>query len=98
MTEEQSKLLAVFEVRIQDILALSNEQKAKIEALELKLDQEKTNKRQIQEELQALKAKYGNLLTAHVVTAEAGGDVKSARMKLLKLVREIDKCVALLNG
>ncbi|MDR3260628.1 MAG: hypothetical protein LBT78_02195 [Tannerella sp.] len=98
MTEEQDKLLAVFEVRIQDLLSLCEEQKAKIKELVLKLNQEKANMQQVQGELQALKTNYRDLLTAHVVSVEEGGDVKSARTKVLKLVREIDKCIALLNG
>ncbi|MDR3267795.1 MAG: hypothetical protein LBT83_01840 [Tannerella sp.] len=98
MTEEQKKQLAVFEVRIQDVLSLCEEQKAKIKALELELDQEKTNLQQVQEEFQTLKTKYGYLLTAHAISGHADGEMKSARIKLLKSVREIDKCISLLNG
>ena len=97
MTESQKELLAVFEVRVGDLLALCEEQKQIIKNLTRMLDQEKDNVEQSRLEIQSLKTKYANLLTARVASIDAG-DTKSACERLQKLVREVDKCIALLNG
>lgn len=97
MTESQKELLAVFDVRIRDLLVLCEEQKCEIKKLTSMLEQEGENVQLAKLEIQALKTKYANLLTAYVASIDEG-DVKSARERLLKLVREVDKCIALLNG
>jgi hypothetical protein len=97
MTESQEKLLAVFETRIHDLLALCDQQKQMIDNLTQILNQEKENVQQSKEEILSLKAKYANLLTARIAWVDAG-DMKSASGRLQKLVREVDKCIALLNG
>jgi hypothetical protein len=101
MTEEQYKRLSALDERMDRLLALCERQKTEIRELTLKWEQEKITVQQVQGELQALKTKYGNLLTAHVTSVEQGDDVKSARKRLLNLVREIDACInyiTLLNG
>jgi septal ring factor EnvC (AmiA/AmiB activator) len=97
MTGDQEKLLAIFEVRMHDLLSLCEEQKTKIKELTHRLTREEEHVRQAKQEIQVLEAKYANLLTAHVVSVEEG-DMKNARMRLLKLVREVNKCITLLNG
>ena len=97
MTEEENKLWAVFEERLHDLLSLFENQKRKIEELTLQIKTGEDTKQQAEQKIQSLNAKYSELLTAHVVSFEEG-DVKSARMRLLKLVREVEKCIALLNG
>jgi uncharacterized protein YPO0396 len=48
------------------------------------------------EQLDQLKTKYDSLKTARTITA-ASVDVKVAKNKLSKLVREVDKCINLLS-
>jgi chromosome segregation ATPase len=101
MTEEQNRRLSALDGRINELLALCEGQKAEIRKLTLSLEQERSTVRQVREDIQALKTKYGNLLTAHAMSAGQGDDVKSARKRLLHLVREIDACInyiTLLNG
>jgi len=97
MTESQRELLTVFEVRVHDLFALCEEQRQIIENLTQMLDQEKDKVKQSRQEIQLLKTKYADLLTARVASIDAG-DMKSACERLQKLVREVDKCIALLNG
>jgi chromosome segregation ATPase len=93
MTEEQNRRLSALDGRINELLALCERQKTEIRELTLKREQEKSTVQQVQGELQALKAKYRDLLTAHVMSFEQGDDMKSARKRLLNLVREIDACI-----
>ncbi len=97
MTEDQKKLLAVFEVRVRDLMVLCNEQNRKIEELTGALSQKEDTLRQAMETIEGLNTKYDRLLAARVVSA-GDGEMKNTRARLSKLVREVDKCIALLNG
>lgn len=96
MTEDQNRLLAVFEVRVRDLMALCDSQRQKIVELTEALNQAEEALRQTSEEASAWKAKFDNLLTAKVISADEE-EMKDARMRLSKLVREVDRCIALLN-
>ncbi|MDR1336950.1 MAG: hypothetical protein LBK22_08990 [Tannerella sp.] len=93
MTGEQNRQLSALDEKISELLALCEAQKAEIRELAQKLEQEKSTVQQVQGELQALKTKYGDLLTARILSAGQGDDVKRARKRLLNLVREIDACI-----
>ena len=97
MTEDENKLLAAFEVKLHNVLSLCDKQQREIEALTLQIKTGEEALQQTKQIIQSLNAKYSELLTAHVASLEEG-DVKSARMRLVKLVREVEKCIALLNG
>lgn len=97
MTEAENKLLAVFEVRLLDLLSLCERQQRKIEELTAQIKTGEESLQQAKQNNQLLNAKYSELLTAHILSSEEGG-VKSARLRLSKLVREVEKCIALLNG
>ena len=96
MTEDQNRLLAVFEVRVRDLMALCDKQRQKIVELDDALKRSEEALRQTREEVSAWKIKFDNLLTAKVVSANEE-EMKDARMRLSKLVREVDRCIALLN-
>ena len=96
MTEDQNRLLAVFEVRVRDLMALCDSQRQKIVELTGALNQTEETLQRTREEAAAWKAKFDNLLTAKVISANEE-EMKSARMRLSKLVREVDKCIALLS-
>ena len=92
MTEDHKRLLAVFDVRVRDLMG----QKQKINELESSLAQKEGELQQAMKTIEELNAKCDNMLTARVVSVNEG-EMKSARMRLSKLVREVDKCIALLN-
>ena len=71
-------------------------QKQKINELESSLAQKEGELQQAMKTIEELNAKCDNMLTARVVSVNEG-EMKSARMRLSKLVREVDKCIALLN-
>ena len=96
MTEDQNRLLAVFEVRVRDLMALCDSQRQKIVELTGALNQTEETLQRTREEAAAWKAKFDNLLTAKVISANEE-EMKNARMRLSKLLREVDKCIALLN-
>ena len=66
------------------------ELKAEIENLKKEMTQSKT-------QLNDIKTEQQRLIAARGFVAEEG-DIKSARLRVNRLVREIDKCIAELNG
>jgi uncharacterized protein involved in exopolysaccharide biosynthesis len=96
MTDDQKRLLAVFEVRIHDLMALCNQQKQEIQGLTNALKSKDDELRQAMKTIKELDAKCDSILTARIISVKEN-EVKSAKKRLSKLVREVDKCIALLN-
>lgn len=96
MIDDQYNLLARFDVRIRDLMRLCDEHKQSINELTKLLNQKEEELHHAKQTIDQLNSKCGNLLTARVVSVDEG-DMKSARNRLSKLVREVDKCIALLN-
>lgn len=97
MTEAQEKLLVVLETRIHDLMALCDGQKQKITTLSSLLQEKEQELKRALEQVELLNAKYESLLTARIVSADSR-EVKDAKSNISRLVREVDKCIALLNG
>ncbi|GHT73643.1 hypothetical protein AGMMS50262_05090 [Bacteroidia bacterium] len=96
MTEDQSKLLAIFEARVRQLMSACDELKDEREELKLQIDKEKRSYEVLKEENRTLKIKYDNLKMAKIISVKQD-DFKGAKNRLSKLVREVDKCIALLN-
>ena len=77
-------------------MAMCDQQKLKIKELEGDLAQKKAELNDAISRIEDLKAKCDNMLTAQVLSVREG-DLKNAKMRLSKLVREVDKCITLLN-
>ena len=58
--------------------------------------QKKKNTRKCKLIIKSWKINYTNLKTATTISLN-GSDVKETKLRLSKLVREVDKCIALLN-
>ena len=96
MTDNQEKLLAEFEVRIHDLMTYCNRFKEENQKLRSDLEEKDLKCSSLTQEVAALKLKCDNLLTAQVVSFDEK-ERKNARNRLSKMVREVDKCIALLN-
>lgn len=96
MTEEHEKMLAVFEARVRQLMFVCDTQRQEIAGLQEILIQKDAEIQQANRQFEELNAKYNNLMVARIISVKEG-EVKNARQRLLKLVREVDKCIALLN-
>ena len=83
-------------VRVRDLMALCDQQKRRIDELTAALSLKDEELRQAKDMIEGLNAKCDNMLTARIVSTNEE-EMKNARMRLSKLVREVDKCIALLN-
>lgn len=96
MTENHENLLAAFEVRIGDLMSFCNRLKEENAGLKETLEEKTSEIGRLKRMVEELNARYDNLLAARILSVEEG-DVKEAQQRLAKLVREVDKCIALLN-
>ena len=96
MTEEQHDLVIKLREQVRTLISLyekakSDLKKSKEEKVEL-VEKIKINEK----EYETLEKKYNTLKLAKVINGE-NGEAHEAKAKVNKIVREIDKCIALLN-
>jgi FtsZ-binding cell division protein ZapB len=96
MTEEQTKLLSVFEARVRQLVFLCDELKNRNKTLEGQLASLQQAYAVLQTENEQGKAKYDSLKVARIISVKQD-DFTGAKARLSKLVKEVDKCIALLN-
>ena len=96
MTEEEKKLLNSFETQLRHLMYLHDELKRENAELKKLLENEKLKNEKVQAQYDELEVSYTNLKTATAISLN-GSDVKETKLRLSKLVREVDKCIALLN-
>jgi len=96
MGSAQEEALELFQQRVQRVLELYTSRKEENEQLK-KQNRELEEKIQLeQEKIKELEEKYSKLKISKALIA-SGNDVHDAKLKVNRLVREIDKCIALLN-
>ena len=97
MTEEQHDLIVRLRERMRSLISLYEKTKSDKELL-VKENDELKNKLAIKEkDYDILDKKYNTLKLAKVITGD-DGESHEAKVKVNKIVREIDKCIALLNN
>jgi hypothetical protein len=96
MTEDQNKILGVFEARVRQLMFLCDDLKEEIHGLKLQQKDLDESYKTLLEENKILKNKYDNLKMAKIISVKQD-DFKAAKNRLSKLVREVDKCIALMN-
>lgn len=98
MTEKDQKLLAEFETRMKQLISLCDILREENKILRDEMSQKNIKIESLSEEVKQLKTKYDNL---KLVKALSGQDIEVAeesKKRLSKLVRDVDKCIALLKG
>lgn len=96
MTEEEKELLKTFEARLLHLIYLHDEQRRENARLKELLNACRADCAASQAAYRALEKRYTDLKTATTISLN-GSDVKETKLRLSKLVREVDKCIALLN-
>ena len=96
MTEEEKKLLSTVETQLRHLMYLHDELKRENAGLRKLLENEKLKNEKVQAQYDELEVNYTDLKTATAISLN-GSDVKETKLRLSKLVREVDKCIALLN-
>ena len=96
MTDEQQKILTNFETRVKQMVLLCNKLRKENAELSSRLDDREKSLNEAKEAVRMLTTKYDNLKLAKMLS-HGENDVKSAQQRVSRLVREIDRCIALIH-
>ncbi len=96
MTEEDKKLLSTFEARLRHLMYLHDELKRENAEMKLLLEEKREEVAGLRSDYNELEVVYANLKIAKTISL-TDSEVKDTKQRLSKLVREVDKCIALLN-
>ena len=97
MTEEDNRQLSIFEARFRHLLYLYEQIKQKNDILTRELLQKDEKIKELKERCRQAEINYKDLKAARIISIN-DNESKDTKQRLAKLVREIDKCIALLNG
>ena len=96
MTEEDRKLIGSFEGKLRHFMFLFDELKQENADLKLLLGQKEEEIKLLEQSRKELEARYTDLKMARTISLY-DKDIKDTKQRLTSLVREVDKCIALLN-
>lgn len=96
MTKEEEKALHTFETRIRQLILAYQELKAENAELWDMMAKKEGELEELRAEVQLHKQNYANLKLAKIIELN-DSELKDAKQRLAKLVRDVDKCIALLN-
>lgn len=96
MTKEEQDILHTFEARVRTMILEYNAVSERNYILESQINQLKKDQESLKQDLMKSQEMYANLKIAKMIEIN-DDEMKNARSRLSKLVREIDKCIALLN-
>ena len=97
MTAKEHELLNQLKTRVRQLLAQDNGLREYQRALEARIAECDDKINELQRQNQNLEALYANLKVARMLEL-SDSDTRNARQRLSHLVREVDKCIALLKS
>lgn len=96
MTAEEDALLRTLEARVTQVTLEYKALKDRYAALLRTMEEKDATITALHSQIDRLQTDYANLKTAKMIDISSE-DMKNAKSRLSKLVREVDKCIALLN-
>ena len=96
MSSAQRDELELLQQRINRVIELYTLQKSENEQLKKQKDELEEKIQIDQGKIKALEGRYNKLIVTKALIASSN-DVHDAKLKVNRMVREIDKCIALLN-
>ena len=97
MDSKSDEIISSLRQKIKTVIALYEEERGKAESFRIK-NQELSNRVEILEKkMEEVDKKYENLKIAKVLSSVPGEDLHDTKLQVNRIVREIDKCIALLD-
>ena len=96
MTREQEIALRNFEARVRQLMSAYTEVLLQNRQINCELAQCKQQLSEAQTQIKQQAQQYEVLRTARMIEV-SGDDVKASKARIAKLIREVDKCIALLD-
>jgi hypothetical protein len=96
MTDEDKRKLTNFETRVRQLMLICDSLKKENNLLRTKLETSESELNSTKDQLRSTSTKYENLKLAKMLSNDEK-DVKSAQRRISGLVRNIDRCIALIH-
>ena len=96
MNEEYDKIIIKLNLNIQKLISAYESEKERNKKLSESIEKSNEELNIYINKYQELEHKYNNLKLAKTIIGDED-DKKDAKIKLAKIIREIDNCIALLN-
>ena len=96
MTAEEEKILHLFETHVRQLIIKHKDTLEHNKELNQALTEDKTRVQELEQRIATLEQQYANLKMAKMIEITTAEN-QAAQKRINKLIREIDKCIALLN-
>ena len=96
MTEEDKKQLNTFEGKLKHLIFLYQELKDENASLRQLVRDKEVEIERVENSRKDLEAQYTHLKMARIISVQ-DNEVRDTKQRLARLVREVEKCIALLN-
>ena len=96
MTDEEKKQLSDFETSLRHLIYLYDKLRRDYASLQQLLQEKEEALGKLSTDYNALNQSYADLKSAMTMSLD-GGDVRQTKQRLSKIVREVDKCIAMLK-
>lgn len=96
MTDDDKKLLTAFEGKFRHLLYIYGELKKENESLKALLAKKEAELIMTENSRKQLEVGYENLKAARIISVN-DNELRDTKQRLARLVREVDKCIAMLS-
>jgi len=96
MTEEARQQIKMFEAKVRQLLLQYKEQENRIALLESELTAKNEELNNLNSQLSKTQQDYNNLKMARMMSL-SDSDINDTKQRITRLVRKINKCIALLG-
>lgn len=97
MTSEETKLVQLLETRVRQLILRNKELKEQNAQLWKQVADDDARIQALSEEKKQLASQYADFKTARMLQL-SDDDTRNAKQRISKLVRDIDKCIAILKA
>ena len=97
MTSDEQKRIRSFEARVRQLLLQYQNLQEEINRLQTTIDQKDNEIAKLNSQLKSIDENYQYLKMAKFIEI-SDGDIKSAKQRMTRLVREVNRCIGLLNS
>lgn len=91
------KTFNLFTTRMRQMILLYKEKKQEVDSLYEMLDEQEAKMKQMEKQLVQMRRDYDSLKMARMLEV-TDGDLEKAKAKVAKIIRDINKCLTLLNS
>ena len=97
MKEDDLQLVRLLETRVRQLILRNKELRQQNAQLWQQVTEDDAQIQALKEQNKQLRAQYADLKTARLLQL-SDNDTRNARQRMTRLVREIDKCIAILKA